>query len=168
MNRIRPFLALLTIVPTVTYAQCRLCAPGVNAPPAAQVPLNIAVDATLDLGRAAQTLRNGAGAINLDPRSGARTVTGTLADLGGLSLRGTVRLTGAPFAAVVVSLPNRIQLTAPDGSTADIVEIRTDLGSNAALDAQGRLSVGFGGRLIVTGGAAGDFRGRIPVTADYR
>jgi Domain of unknown function (DUF4402) len=167
MNRTLILFALIAVAPA--HGQCRLCAPASDAKPvSAAVPLNISVDATLDLGRAAQTVRNGAGTINLDARSGARTVSGTLADLGGMSMKGTVRLSGTPFAPVTVSLPNKIQLIAPDGSTADVVEIRTDIGSNAVLDVQGRLSVSFGGRLIVTGGAAGDFRGRIPVTADYR
>jgi Domain of unknown function (DUF4402) len=167
MNRTLILFALMTAAPV--HAQCRLCAPGPDAQPAAAgLPLNISVDAMLDLGRAAQTVRNGAGTINLDARSGARTVSGTLADLGGMSMKGTVRLSGSPFAPVTISLPNRIQLTAPDGSTADVTEIRSDIGSNAVLDAQGRLNVNFGGRLIVTGGASGDFRGRIPVTADYR
>jgi hypothetical protein len=167
MNRVLILFVLMAVGPA--QAQCRLCAPGSDTQSAAAaLPLNISVDATLDLGRAAQTVRNGAGTINLDARSGARTVAGTLADLGGMAMKGTVRLSGAPFAPVTVSLPSRIQLIAPDGSTADITEIRTDIGANAVLDAQGRLSVNFGGRLIVTGGAAGDFRGRIPVTADYR
>jgi Domain of unknown function (DUF4402) len=169
MNRTLILCALTATAAAPAHAQCRLCAPGADAPAAAAaLPLDISVDAMLDLGRAAQTVRNGAGAINIDARSGARTVSGTLADLGGMSMKGTVRLSGSPFAPVTVSLPNRIQLNAPDGSTADVVEIRTDIGTNAVLDAQGKLSVNFGGRLIVTGGASGDFRARIPVTADYR
>lgn len=150
-------------------AQCLLCTPKAgNQPTAPQVPLNIMVEATLDMGRAAHLSRNGAGNITIDPQTGARRVSGQLADLGGLSLKGMIRLTGAPFAAVIISMPNRVQLTSPDGSTADVIDIKTDMGSNVTLDAQGRLAVAFGGRLIVTGGSAGDFRGRIPVTADYR
>lgn len=160
---------MLMALPSAAPAQCLLCAakPG-NQPTAPSVPLTISVETTLDLGRAAHLTRNGAGTITLDPQTGARTVSGQLADLGGLSLKGTVRLTGAPFAAVVISLPSKVQLTAPDGSTADIMNISADTPANATLDAQGRLTVSFGGRLLVNGGAAGDFRGGIPVTADYR
>jgi hypothetical protein len=150
-------------------AQCLLCAPTVgNQPTAPAVPLTISVETTLDMGRAAHLSRTGAGNITIDPQTGARRVSGQLADLGGMAVQGMIRLTGAPFAAVTVSMPNRVQLNAPDGSTADIIDLKTNNGSNVTLDAQGKLAIAFGGRLIVTGGSAGDFRGRIPVTADYR
>ncbi len=160
-------LALTTAPPA--FGQCRLCAPaGQDASRAPAIPLSISVEAALDLGRAAQTRLGSGGTIAIDSQTGARSVSGTLADLGGLSLRGTVRLTGEPFAPVVVTLPTRIALTAPDGSTADVVDIQTDLSAGSTLDAQGMLTFGFGGRLIVTAGEAGDFHGRIPVIADYR
>jgi Domain of unknown function (DUF4402) len=167
MNRLLFFL--LVAVSSTAQADCRLCAPDARKlPAAASVPLRIEVEAALDLGRAAQVRAGGGGTISLDPKTGERRVSGGLADLGGFSLKGTVRLTGEPFAPVSVSMPTRIPLTAPDGSSADVVEIRTDLSPNAALDAQGNLSFAFGGRLIVTAGQAGDFRGRITVVADYR
>ena len=160
---------LLLAVSSPSRADCRLCAPGVNKLPAApSVPLRIEVEAALDLGRAAQIRAGGGGMISLDPKTGERRVSGGLADLGGFSLKGTVRLTGEPFAPVSVSMPNRIPLTASDGSSADVIEIRTDLSPNATLDAQGHLTFAFGGRLIITAGQAGDFRGRITVVADYR
>ena len=163
------FALLSLILVTPLSAQCRLCAPEADKRPTAPaVPLRIEVDAALDLGRAAQTRAGGGGTITLDARTGERRVAGGLADLGGLSLKGTVRLTGEPFAPVSVSMPPRIPLSAPDGSRADVVDLRTDLSSNATLDAQGQLIVAFGGRLIVTSGQSGDFRGRITVVADYR
>ena len=172
MNRSWLLCAFLIATPLMTtkaHAQCRLCAPVAgNQPTAPTTPLSIAVEATLDLGRAAHLQRSGGGTISIDPVTGARTVTGALADLGGMSLKGTVRLTGTPFSAVSISLPASIQLTAPDGSTANIVDIRSTASSNPMLDAQGVLTIGFGGRLVVTNGSAGDFRGRIPVVAEYR
>jgi Domain of unknown function (DUF4402) len=163
-----PFLlALLVAAPA--QAQCRLCAPAPSeAPKAPTVPLRIDVEAALDLGRAAQIRLGGGGKISLDPQTGMRKVSGALADLGGFSFKGTVRLSGEPFAPVSVSLPQRIPLTAPDGSRAEVVDIRTDLAPTATLDAQGKLNVAFGGVLIVTSGQSGDFRGRIAVVADYR
>ena len=160
-------MALAPVYPA--FGQCQLCAPGSGKPSQERaIPLTINVEAALDLGRAAQTRPGGGGTINLDAQSGARTVTGSLADLGGFALKGMVHLEGEPFAPVVVTLPSRISLTSPDGSTADVVDIQTNLAAGATLDAQGKLSFRFGGRLIVTGGQAGDFRGRIPVVADYR
>ncbi len=151
------------------FGECRLCAPTTagqaNAP---SIPLSIGIEAGLDLGRAAQTHANGAGTITIDPQTGVRRVSGTLTDLGGLSFKGAVRLTGQPFAPVMVSMPGRISLTTVDGSTADVIDIQTDLRPGAMLDSQGKLNVAFGGRLIVTSGQAGEFRGRIPVVAEYR
>ena len=164
------FLLLLTLlVAAPVTAQCRLCAPSpVDAPKAPLVPLRIEVEAALDLGRAAQIRLGGGGKISLDPQTGIRKVSGALADLGGFSFKGTVRLSGDPFAPVAVTMPSQIPLTAPDGSRADVVDIRSDLSPNATLDAQGKLTFGFGGVLIVTAGQSGDFRGRIAVVADYR
>lgn len=162
------FLVVLAL-PSMASAECRLCVPDTSRLPAAvSTPLRLEVEAALDLGRAAQIRAGGSGTITLDPKSGERRVAGALADLGGFSLKGTVRLKGAPFAPISVSMPNRIRLSAPDGSTADVVDIRTDLSPNAALDAQGQLAFAFGGRLIVTAGQSGDFRGRIAISADYR
>ncbi len=161
-------LVFLLASPAV-HAQCRLCAPVPGeAPKAPTVPLRIDVEAALDLGRAAQIHIGGGGKISLDPQTGMRKVSGALADLGGFSFKGTVRLSGEPFAPVLVSLPHQIPLTAPDGSRAEVVDIRTDLSPVATLDAQGKLNVAFGGVLIVTAGQSGDFRGRIAVVADYR
>jgi Domain of unknown function (DUF4402) len=159
MKRVCVFILALAALPSMASAQCQLCAPGSGTTSKLPAkPLQIEIDAALDLGRA----------VSIDPVTGARRVTGGLADLGGMSLKGTVRLTGDPFAPVAVSLPNRITLSATNGSTADVVDLKTDLSPNAALDSQGRLTFAFGGRLIVTAGTAGDFRGRIAISADYR
>ena len=160
-------LIFLVTIPVVARAQCQLCASATLAKSAKVVPLRIDVATTLDLGRAAQTRVNGAGAITLDSR-GQRRVTGSLADLGGMVLAGTIRLQGEPFAPVLISLPQRVTLFAPDGSSADVTDIRTDNAGIAVLDGQGFLTLTFGGKVSVNNGNSGDFRGQIPVTADYR
>lgn len=165
MARIGPFVALILLA-SPAGGECLLCAPGkarVENGPAR--PLNIEIAAVLDLGRAAQG--RGGGSITIDERTGGRRVTG-LVDLGGMSLKGEAALSGEPFRHVRVGLPPSIRLTAPDGSVAEVMDLRTDLPPDPALDAGGRLSFAFGGRLVVTGAAAGDFRGRIPITADYQ
>ncbi len=163
------FVLLLAGSSVSAAAQCRLCAPGEDAGSKAPVKaLQMEIEAALDLGRAAHRGQMTSGAVSIDPVTGVRRVTGGLADLGGMSIKGTVRLTGDAFAPITVSLPNRITLSAPDGSTADVVELKTNLSPNAALDGQGRLTFAFGGRVIVTAGQAGDFRGRISINADYR
>jgi Domain of unknown function (DUF4402) len=169
MKRVCGFILALAALPSMASAQCQLCAPGSGTTSKLPAkPLQIEIDAALDLGRAAHLGQMTSGTVSIDPVTGARRVTGGLADLGGMSLKGTVRLTGDPFAPVAVSLPNRITLSATNGSTADVVDLKTDLSPNAALDSQGRLTFAFGGRLIVTAGTAGDFRGRIAISADYR
>lgn len=147
-------------------AQCRLCAPDTPIGPVAQArPLNIEVETALDFSRAAGTGRGGS--IDIDERTGARRVAG-LADLGGIAIKGSVRLTGMPHARVRVSLPTTVRLLAPNGSSAEAVDLRTDLPPDPVLDATGELRFSFGGRLVVSGSAAGEFRGRIPIVADYQ
>jgi len=147
-------------------AQCRLCLaePGAVMPSAAR-PLSIEVETSLDFSRAASS--GGGGSIDLDATSGARRVAG-LIDLGGIALGGRVTLTGEPMRSVRISLPATIRLTAPNGARADVVDLTSDAGADPVLDATGRLSFTFGGRLIVEPGMVGELRGRIPITADYR
>ena len=164
---LRAFLALpllLTVAPL--SAQCRLCAPDSGSTKREDArPLTIDIETALDFSRAAGT-GNG-GSIAIDERTGARQVAG-LTDLGGFAIKGSVRLTGEPFRHVRVSLPLSARLLSPDGSSAEAVDLRTDLPPDPMLDGAGELRFSFGGRLIVSGNAAGEFRGRIPIVADYQ
>ncbi len=172
-------LALLTILlgwvalqPDGAAAQCRLCAStpksassnGSSGKP--EIPLNIEITANLDFSRLA-LLHHAGGEVELDPQSGQRRISGGITDLGGLSLHGEGRLTGEPGRLVRVQFPERLTLSAPNGSTADLVKLDTDLPAQARLDRDGRLIFSFGGKLRVTGNASGQFRGRIAITADY-
>ena len=156
----------LRAIPSASGAQCRLCAPGTGEAARPPVrPLAIEMQAGLDLGRA--TARGGTGgSISIDERTSVRRVEG-LVDLGGFAVTGSARLTGEPHARVRVSLPRDVPLVAPDGSVATATDLRADLPLDARLGADGTLSFAFGGRLVVPGGASGDFRGRIAITADY-
>jgi hypothetical protein len=162
---VRALMLPLMFAAAPLAAQCRLCAPGNESVPSRQQrPLNIDVTASLDLGRAAAG--GTGGSIALDERTGTRRVDG-LADLGGFAIKGQVRLTGEPSARVRVTLPSSVRLRAPDGAMAEAVDLRTDLSPMPVLDPSGQLTFSFGGRLVVSGGASGDFRGRIPISADY-
>jgi hypothetical protein len=151
---------------TTAVAQtCQLCVP---APPGAKAPLRpltVAIDTTLDFSTAAHTDR-GAGSITIDAGTGRRQLIG-LISLGGPALVGTVTITGEPFARVVVDLPNSIVLNSNLGAIADVTQIRSDLPPHPTIGQDGRLVFTFGGRLTVRDEAAGEFRGRIPITADY-
>ena len=125
----------------------------------------IEVETALDFSRAAGA--GAGGSISIDERTGTRRVTG-LTDLGGLAIKGSVRLIGEPFRHVRVSLPPTARLVSPDGSSAQAEDLRTDLPADPMPDGSGELRFTFGGRLVVSGPAAGEFRGRIPIIADYQ
>ncbi len=163
----RALLALTALIPAAPLAgQCRLCGAQPGTTPAGDArPLAIEVETALDFSRA--TGAGAGGSIAIDEHSGARHVSG-LTDLGGIAIKGTVRLSGEPFRHVRVSLPATARLLSPDGSSAEAVDLRTDLPPDAMLDASGQLRFTFGGRLVVPGSAAGEFRGRIPIVADYQ
>lgn len=132
----------------------------------AEKPLHIEITANLDFSRLAVLNRSG-GEVSIDPVSGHRIVTGAVTDLGGMSLNGEGRLEGEPGRYVRVQLPESIVLSAPDGSTAEVVKLDTNLSQRAKLDREGRLKFSFGGKLRVRGNAGGQYRGRIAITAEY-
>lgn len=165
--------AWLAFMPGDVDAQCRLCAvsPASDtlsdaSPDKRDIPLQIEITANLDFSRMALLGGNG-GVVSIDPMSGARHISGGIANLGGMALHGEGRLTGEPGRNVRVSLPERIQLSAADGSTAELEKLETNLPALARLDQAGRLVFAFGGKLRVRGDASGQFRGRIAITADY-
>jgi hypothetical protein len=165
---IGPIAAIfLSVIHNPAIAQCRLCATADAKAPAPPQPLQIDIETLLDFAIAAHDGRGNGGSIWLDERTGVRRVQG-LVDLGGASIRGTIRLSGAPFARVSVSLPGTTTLTAADGSTAEVRNLRADMSTDPQLDANGKLDIPFGGRVVVRRDASGEFRGRIAVTADYR
>ena len=160
-------------MPDDVQAQCRLCAD--SATPGSlseaevdkrEIPLQIEITADLDFSRLALLGGNG-GVVSIDPISGANQTSGSIANLGGMSLNGEGRLTGEPRRNVRVSLPDRIQLSAPNGSTVELEKLETNLPALARLDQAGWLVFSFGGQLRVRGDANGQFRGRIAITADY-
>lgn len=163
-------LLLIAAAPLPVRAQtiCQLCAPGpvVTAPPIVRV-LRIEINAELDFSTAAHT-QSGQGSIEIDPRTGQRRVTGGLVGLGGMALKGTVKLSGDPFRHVRISLPATIIMQSTLGATAIVNGITADISADPVLGSDGTLVFSFGGKMIVNGGAAGEFHGRIPITAEYQ
>ena len=163
----RAFLrfAVLALLPAHAIAQCRLCSVTPTAIVAeAERPLTIEVETALDFSRATG---NDGGSIAVDGQTGARQVSG-LVDLGGIALKGSAVVTGTPGRHVRITLPSSVRLLAPDGSSADAVDLRTDLLPDPTLGADGTLKFTFGGRLLVRPGTSGDLRGRIAIVADYQ
>ncbi len=129
-------------------------------------PLNIEIRSSLDFSRATATGTSG-GSIAIDPNSGARTVSGDIVDLGGSPFAGSALITGEPGRAIRLEMPSTIRLTSATGGSIEITNLRTNLSPAPRLDMYGRLEFAFGGDLILKGNVSGQFRGRIPITAEY-
>ena len=160
-------LLILTAAPGVADS-CRLCGPAqvrLSEGGRPQLPLRIEIETALDMGRVAQGA--GGGAVEVDPRSGVRRVAGALADLGGLALTGKATVTGTPFARVRIDLPTRVRLVSTSGDSAEVDHLQSSLPPSPTLDAEGRLSFTFGGKLVLKGGESGAFRGSVPISAEY-
>ncbi len=110
----------------------------------------------------------GGGTASVDPRTGETVLAGDVAPLSGYGFRGEVRLTGEPNQPVRIVLPDSIELEGSRGDTITIYAIATTLDAFPVLDANGRLTFSFGGKIRITGDIDGSFRGRIPITANYQ
>lgn len=148
---------------------CQLCTVTEAKAPVEKIKraIHIDIETTLDFALAAHT-DVGAGTIDLDPRTGERHVGNGLVGVGGPALRGTAIITGEPFARVRISVPATIKLNSTMGAKAEVSGIVTSLTADPMLGADGRLEFNFGGRFSVSDGAAGEFHGRIQITADYQ
>jgi hypothetical protein len=82
-------------------------------------------------------------------------------------MTGEVLIRGEPGRQVRVDLPTRIDLYGFAGGALAITRITSDLPIIPRLDSEGRLRVRFGGELFVGGDAEGEYRGDVPITADY-
>lgn len=172
------FSIMALVWPVSIRAQCILCdkaatnirgteqataqGTGLSAP---ERPLSIEVTADLDFSRL--TANGDDGAILVDPVNSERSLQGDVVDLGGYALKGEVVISGTPGRGVRIHLPAEIELNASSGATARVSPIVTDLPPMPRLDISGRLIFHFGGKLHITRGLDGNFRGRIPITADY-
>lgn len=159
----------LLAAPPLAGQSCQLCATGAQKPVLADArrPLRIAVDSNLDFSSLA-LISNQGGTAEVDSRSGVRRVSGGVLALGGAVLRGSVRVTGEPFARVTVRMPQTLELRTASGGSAFVNRIETDLSPDPTLDASGTLTFSFGGRMTINEAVAGDFQGRFPVFVDYQ
>lgn len=64
-------------------------------------------------------------------------------------------------------MPPRVELYSLAGGRITLDQVTTDLPPLPRLDSAGNLSFRFGGRLLVTGNADGQFRGDLPITVEY-
>ena len=153
--------------PATAPAQCRLCDTPTTAPAdgAGEDTISLQVDAALDFDRLV-LLGAGDGTAALLP-NGAREVSGMVGALSSRAMVGSAVVRGEPGRAIRIELPTRIDLYSLSGGTVSIDQIVSDLPPQPKLDAAGQLSFRFGGRLRISGDAEGEYRGSMPITANY-
>jgi len=173
MVRFTPLIVALAAIgvaaalPIPARAQCRLCDQPSTQMPAdsADGDVQLSVETGLDFDRLIFS-GSGMGAATLRP-DGANAAEGVVTALGPRATVGTVLVHGAPGRALRVELPHRIELYSLSGGRITLDQVVTDLPAMPRLDSAGNLSFRFGGRLVVTGEADGQFRGDLPITVEY-
>jgi hypothetical protein len=98
---------------------------------------------------------------------GSSSSTGTILDVSPRAIAGTVTVHGEPGRSIRVDLPQRIVLHSLSGGEVTFDNVVSDLPSLPKLDSAGNLTFRFGGRLRISGDADGDYRGDLPITAEY-
>ena len=147
--------------------QCRLCDQPTTARPedSPSGDVQLQIEAGLNFDRLILSGGgNGAATIRPDGSSGAE---GAVSGLGPRAMVGTVLVHGDANRAVRVEIPRRIDLYSIGGGRMTLDDVTTNLPASPRLDAAGNLSFRFGGRLIVSGEADGQYRGDLPITVEY-
>ena len=149
-------------------AQCRLCdqpsTERLQDAPGGDVQLQIETELNFDR---LILSGSGGGAATIRP-DGSTGAEGSIGEIGPRAMVGTVLVHGDPGRAVRVELPRRIELYSLGGGRMTLEDVATDLTGTPHLDAAGNLSFRFGGRLIVSGDADGQYRGDLPITVEYQ
>ena len=167
------YLAALTAAllgVSAASAQCLLCETNVTAAAALPAPntLSVQIDSAIDFSRVALVTANQGGTATVDATTGTRTLTGSLVDLSGMPVQGTVTIRGVPNQSLAVVMPSSVTLSTTGGGTIQLASITTTLKPNPRTDRNGLLQFSFGGRVTIDGRSFGTFRGSIPITVDYR
>ena len=154
-------------VPPGAAAQCRLCdTPSTVAPTETRSgEINLQVEASLDFDRLV-LLGAGEGSAQLRP-DGSTQVSGMVGAISTRAMVGSATVRGEPGRSIRIDLPRQVALYSLSGGRISVDEIVSDLPGNPKLDSSGALTFRFGGRIRLTGDAEGDYRGDLPITAEY-
>jgi hypothetical protein len=167
---------LLSLASTVAVAvappasaQCRLCDNATTQRPedTPQGDVELRIETSLNFDR---LILNGAGpgSVAIHP-DGSNNAGGSVAGVGPRAMVGLVSVHGVADRPVRVELPHRIELYSLVGTGRIVLDdVTTDLPAIPRLDAAGNLGFHFGGRLVVTGDADGQYRGDLPITVEYQ
>lgn len=158
----------LVSLPSKASAQCQLCEPTQQAAGKAQAPISVSVEATLDYSMIGLVRPQQGGTVTIDADTGTRTLTGSLVNLGGIPVTGTVLIRAEPKSHVDVAFPTTVQLRNSSGQTYPLSNFTTSLKNNPKVGDDGTLRFTFGGLLKIDGSATGTFRGSFPITVDYK
>lgn len=155
------------LAPSRALSQCRLCDAPTTVAPTENISgaISLQIEASLDFDRLI-LLGAGEGTAQLRP-DGSTAVSGMIGAISNRAMVGSATVRGEPGRAVRIDLPRLIQLYSLSGGRISVDEIVSNLPSSPRLDATGTLSFRFGGRIRVSGDAEGDYRGDMPITAEY-
>jgi len=153
---------------TPAEAQCRLCSTPTTSleDPSDPGRVMVEVETNLNFDRLIQ-VGAGDGSAVIRP-DGSGSAQGALGPVGPRAMVGTAVLRGEPGRAVRVDLPPRIQLYSIGGGQIAFDQLTSDLPRMPRLDSNGTLTFRFGGRIHISGDADGDYRGDLPITAEYQ
>jgi hypothetical protein len=148
-------------------AQCRLCdsPTTVREAEGGKGEVQLDVQTSLNFDRLI-LIGAGEGTAVLRP-DGSSSSTGTILDVSPRAMVGTVTVHGEPGRTIRIDLPQRIVLHSLSGGEVTFDDVASDLPSLPKLDSAGNLTFRFGGRLRIIGDAEGDYRGDLPITAEY-
>ena len=148
-------------------SQCRLCSTPTTSLDQAQASDKIALDVQTSLNFDQLVVDGGGSGSAVIRPDGSTQNVGAVTDISPRAMVGTVVLHGQPGRMIRVDLPNRIVLHSLSGGEISFDDVVSDLPSVPRLNSAGTLTFRFGGRLHVSGDAEGQYRGDLPITAEY-
>lgn len=156
------------VVAHSAQAQCRLCATPTTAldDQTDSGKVTVEIETSLNFDRLI-LFGAGDGSVVLRP-DGSGSAQGAIEGLGPRAMVGTAVLRGEPGRAIRVDLPSRIELYSLSGGRISFDQVTSDLPSLPRLDSNGTLTFRFGGRISISGDADGDYRGDLPISAEYQ
>lgn len=153
--------------PPPVSPQCRLCDTPSTARQAesGNNEVRLEIDTSLSFDRLILS-GSGDGTAILRP-DGSSSSSGAVGDVSPRAMVGSVTVRGEPGRTIRIELPRRIVLHSLSGGEVIFDDVVSDLPSLPRLDSAGNLTFRFGGRLRVSGDADGEYRGDLPITAEY-
>jgi hypothetical protein len=147
-------------------AQCRLCdTPTTQIGDASDNPIELRIEASLDFNQLI-LLGAGEGTAQIRP-DGSSQVSGVIGSISSRAMVGSATVRGEPGRLIRIDMPRSLALHSLSGGSVQVEEIVSDLPASIRLDSTGLLSFRFGGRVRISGDAEGDYRGDLPITAEY-